>query len=133
VMVALIGGQVSMAIVSLASTMSHAKAGRVRILGVSSSARSRLAPEIPTIGETVRGVELESWVGLFAPAGTPASVLERVNAAIRAAIAAPDVQQRLADQGYDVQGGTPDAFNRLVRADLATYARVIREAGIRAD
>lgn len=130
VMVAVTGGQVSFGIVSLASTMAHAKAGRVRILGVSSSTRSRLAPDIPTIGETVKGVELESWVGLLAPGGTPASVIGTVNAAVLKAIALPDVHQRLVAQGYDVQGGTPQAFDRLIQSDVAKYARVIREAGI---
>ena len=131
VMVALTGGQVSMGIVSLASTMSHMKAGRVRILGVSSGKRSRLAPEIPTIGESVPGVELESWVGLLAPAGTPAQVIRTVNASVLKAIALPEVQQRLRDQGYDVQGSTPEEFGRLIQSDIAKYSKVIREAGIR--
>jgi len=131
VMVALTGGQVSMGIVSLASTMAHMKAGRVKILGVSSGKRSRLAPDIPTIGETVKGVELESWVGLLAPAGTPAQVIRTVNAAVLKAIALPDVQQRLVDQGYDVQGGTPQEFAKLIQSDVGKYSRVIREAGIK--
>jgi len=131
VMVAVTGGQVSMGIVSLASTMSHAKAGRVKILGVGSSRRSRLAPDIPTIAETVPGVELESWVGLMTPAGTPPAIVRAVNAAVLKAVAQQDVRQRLTSQGYDVQGGTPEAFNQLIRSDVATYSRVIREAGIR--
>ena len=133
VMVAVTGGQVSMGIVSLASTMAHAKAGRVKILGVSSSRRSRLAPEIPTIGETVKGVALESWVGLLAPAGTPATILGTVNAAVLKAIAMPDTQQRLVSQGYDVQGGAPAEFTKLIESDLRTYSRVIKAAGIRID
>ncbi len=133
VMVALAGGQVSLGIVSLASTMAHAKAGRVKILGVSSARRSRLAPDIPTIGETVKGVELESWVGLLAPAGTPAQVIKTVNAAVLKAVAMPDTQQRLVAQGYDVQGGSPEEFSALIQSDLKTYSRVIREARITID
>ena len=133
VMVAVTGGQVSMGVVSLASTMSHMKAGRVKILGVSGARRSRLAPDIPTIGETVNGVELESWVGLLAPAGTPAPVIRAVNAAVLKSIAQPDVQQRLVDQGYDVLGGTPEEFSRLIASDVKTYSRVMREAKIRID
>jgi len=133
VMVALTGGQVSMGIVSLASTMGQMKAGRVKILGVSSGKRSRLAPDIPTIGETVPGVELESWVGLLAPAGTPAPILRAVNAAVLKAIAMPDVQQRLVDQGYDVQGGSPEEFAALIRSDVKRYSRVIREARIKVE
>ncbi len=131
VMVALAGGQVSMGVVSLASTMAHAKAGRVKILGVSSSKRSRLAPDIPTISETVRGVELESWVGLLAPAGAPPSVIRTVNAAVAKAVAIPDVAQRLVSQGYDIQGSTPEEFNKLIQSDVAKYSRVIREANIK--
>ena len=132
-MTALVGGQVSMGIVSLASTMAHVKSGRVKILAVSSSKRSRLAPEIPTIGETVKGVELESWVGLLAPAGTPATIVRTINAAVLKAIAMPDVQQQLLGQGYDVQGTTPEEFNKLIQSDLAKYSKVIREANIRVD
>jgi tripartite-type tricarboxylate transporter receptor subunit TctC len=113
--------------------MSFAKAGRVRILAVTSAQRSRLAPDIPTIAETVKGVELESWVGLLAPAGTSPAVIKTVNAAVLKAIAQPDVQQRLVDQGYDVQGGTPEGFNKLIESDVAKYSKVIREAGIRVD
>jgi len=131
VMVALAGGQVSMGVVSLASTMAHAKAGRVKILGVSSSKRSRLAPDIPTISETVKGVELESWVGLLAPAGAPPSVIRAVNAAVTKAVAIPDVAQRLVSQGYDIQGSTPEEFNKLIQSDVAKYSRVIREANIK--
>jgi tripartite-type tricarboxylate transporter receptor subunit TctC len=132
-MTALVGGEVSMGIVSLASTMAFAKSGRVKILAVSSGKRSRLAPDIPTIGETVKGVELESWVGLLTPAGTPATVIRTVNAAVLKAIAMPDTQQRLLAQGYDVQGGSPEEFARLIQSDVKIYSRVIREARITID
>jgi len=133
VMVALAGGQVSMGIVSLASTMAHAKAGRVKILAVGSSQRSRLAPDIPTISETVKGVQLESWVGLLAPAGTPQPIIKQVNAAVLKAIAMPDVQQRLVGEGYDIRGGSADEFGKLIQSDINTYSKVIREANIRVD
>jgi tripartite-type tricarboxylate transporter receptor subunit TctC len=132
-MTALVGGEVSMGIVSLASTMAYAKSGRVKILAVSSSKRSRLAPDIPTIGETVKGVELESWVGLLTPTGTPAAVIRTVNEAVRKVIAMPDTQQRLIGQGYDVQGGSPEEFEKLIQSDVKTYSRVIKEARITMD
>ncbi|MGC2048191.1 MAG: tripartite tricarboxylate transporter substrate-binding protein [Gallionella sp.] len=125
--------QVSMGIVSLASTMAHAKSGRVRILGVSSSKRSRLAPEIPTISETVKGVELESWVGLLVPAGTAQPIIKAVNAAVLKAVAMPEEQQRPVGEGYDIRGSTPEEFGKLIQSDIATYSRVIREAKIRID
>jgi tripartite-type tricarboxylate transporter receptor subunit TctC len=122
-----------MGIVSLASTMAHAKAGRVKILAVGSSQRSRLAPDIPTISETVKGVQLESWVGLLAPAGTPQPIIKQVNAAVLKAIAMPDVQQRLVGEGYDIRGGSADEFGKLIQSDINTYSKVIREANIRVD
>ncbi|HET9404527.1 MAG TPA: tripartite tricarboxylate transporter substrate-binding protein, partial [Burkholderiales bacterium] len=131
VMAAVTGGQVSLGVVSLASTMAHMKAGRVKILGVSSSKRSRLAPDIPTIAETVPGVALESWVGMMAPAGTPPAIIRSINAAVLKAVEMPDVRKRLVSQGYDVQGTTPEVFNQLVQSDLKIYARVIREANIK--
>jgi tripartite-type tricarboxylate transporter receptor subunit TctC len=131
VMVALAGSQVSMGIVSLASTMSHMKAGRVKILAVSSSKRSRLAPDIPTVSETVKGVELESWLGLLVPRGTPAQIVRTVNDSVTKAIAMSDVQRRLIGEGYDLQGSTPEEFGQLIQADVAKYSRVIREAGIK--
>jgi tripartite-type tricarboxylate transporter receptor subunit TctC len=131
VMTALIGGEVSMGVVSLASTMPQVKTGRVKILAVVSGKRSRLAPEIPTVAESVPGVELESWVGLFAPGGTPPQVLRTLNAHVLKAVQLPDVHQRLTAQGYEVQGSTPEEFAKLVRSDLEKYARVIREAGIK--
>ena len=128
---ALVGGQVSMSIASLASTMSYAKSGRVKILAVSSVKRSRLAPDIPTISETVKGVALESWVGLMAPAGTPPAIIKTVNAAVLKAVAQPDTQQRLLGEGYDVQGSTPGEFAAVIRSDVKQYSRVIREARIK--
>jgi len=130
---ALLSNEVGMSIVSLASSMSFAKAGRVRILAVTSAQRSRLAPDTPTISETVKGVELESWVGLLAPAGTPPAIIKTINAAVLKVVAVPETQQRLVDQGYDVQGGTPEAFGKLIESDVAKYSKVIREAGIRVD
>ena len=130
---ALLASEVGMSIVSLASSMQFAKAGRVRILAVTSAQRSRLAPDIPTIAETVKGVELESWVGLLAPAGTPPAIIKTINATVLKVVAIPETQQRLVDQGYDVQGSTPEAFGKLIDADIAKYSKVIREAGIRVD
>ena len=127
----LVGGQVSMSIASLASTMSYAKSGRVKILAVSSVKRSRLAPDIPTISETVKGVALESWVGVMAPAGTPPAIVKTVNAAVLKAVAQPDTQPRLLGEGYDVQGSTPEEFGAVIRSDVKQYSRVIREARIK--
>jgi tripartite-type tricarboxylate transporter receptor subunit TctC len=132
-MTALVTGDVSMGIGSLASTMAFVKTGRVKVLAVASGKRSRLAPDIPTISETVKGVELESWLGLLAPAATPREIVRLLNAHVLKALAMPQVQQRLIDNGYEVQGSTPEEFRKLIESDVAMYSRVIREAKIRAD
>jgi len=132
-MTALVSGDVSMGIGSLASTMAFVKTGRVKVLAVASGKRSHLAPDIPTISETVKGVELENWLGLFAPAATPREIVRVLNAHVLKAIAMPEVQQRLIDNGYDVRGSTPDEFRKLIDSDIAMYSKVIREAKIRVD
>jgi tripartite-type tricarboxylate transporter receptor subunit TctC len=132
-MTALVSGEVSMGIGSLASTMAFVKAGRVKVLAVASGKRSRLAPDIPTISETVKGVELDNWLGLLAPATTPREIVRLLNAHVLKAIAMPELQQRLIDNGYDVQGSTPEEFRKLIDSDITMYSKVIREAKIRAD
>ena len=130
---ALVSGDVSLGIGSLASTMAFVKAGRVKVLAVASGKRSRLAPDIPTISETVKGVELENWLGLIAPAAMPREIVQIVNAHVLKAIAMPEVRQRLIDNGYDVGGSTPEEFRKLIDSDIAKYSKVIREAKIRVD
>ena len=132
-MAAIVSGDVSMGIGSLASTIPFVKAGRVKVIAVISGERSRLAPEIPTISETVTGVALQNWLGLLVPAGTPRETVRVLNAHILKALAMPEVQQRLIDNGYDVQGSTPEEFQKLIESDIAKYSKVIREAKIRAD
>ena len=108
-----------MGIGSLASTIPFVKAGRVKVLAVASGKRSRLAPDIPTISETVKGVELENWLGLLVPAATPREIVRVLNAHVLKALAMPEVQQRLIDNGYDVQGGTPEEFRKRIDSDIA--------------
>jgi tripartite-type tricarboxylate transporter receptor subunit TctC len=132
-MTALVSGDVSMGIGSLASTMAFVKTGRVKVVAIFSGRRSRLAPDVPTVSETLKGVELENWLGLLVPAATPREIVRVLNAHVLKVIAMPEVQQRLIDNGYDVQGSTPEEFRKLINSDIATYSRVIREANIRVD
>lgn len=127
---AIISGQVAMGFASLASASARAKTGRLKILAIASAKRSPLAPDVPTIAETVPGVVLETWIGMMAPAGVPAPVLQKINADVAKAVAVPEVSRHLAALGYDLDPGTPAAMNELIASDLATYARVIREAHI---
>jgi tripartite-type tricarboxylate transporter receptor subunit TctC len=131
VMAALIGAQVNTAVVSVASTVPHMKAGRVRILAVTGSKRAGVVPEVPTFSESIPGLVLDGWIGLLAPKGTPRAIVATLNASAHKVIETADMRQRLAVQGYDVQTSTPGEFGALIRAELVKYARVIREANIR--
>jgi tripartite-type tricarboxylate transporter receptor subunit TctC len=131
VMAALTGAQVNSAVVSVASTVPHMKSGRVRMLAVTGTKRAGVAPEIPTFSETVPGLALDGWIGLLVPKGTPRAVMTTLNASVHKVVNDASMRQRLADQGYDAQSSTPEEFDKVIRADLAKYAKVIREANIR--
>lgn len=131
VMAALTGAQVNAGIVSVASTVPHMKAGRVRMLAVTSATRASIAPDIPTFVETVPGLVLEGWIGLLVPKATPTPVVNSLNTAIRTVLAEMATRQRLVEQGYEVQSSTPVELDKRVRADLSKYAKVIREANVR--
>jgi len=131
VMAALTGAQVNAGVVSVASTVPHMKAGRVRMLAVTGTKRAGVAPEIPTFAETVPGLVLDGWIGLLVPKGTPRAVMATLSASAHKVINEAGMRQRLADQGYDVQTSTVEEINAVIRADLAKYAKVIKEANIR--
>ncbi len=131
VMAALTGAQVNSGVVSVASTVPHMKAGRVRMLAVTGTKRAGVAPEIPTFAETVPGLVLDGWIGLLVPKGTSRATMAALSTSVHKVINDAGMRQRLADQGYDVQSSTPEEFDKLIRTDLAKYAKVIREANIR--
>lgn len=132
-MAAILTGEVGMGFASLASVRVYEKAGRVRILAIASTKRSSLAPDVPTLNETLPGVIVETWVGMVAPASVPRPVLRKINADVTKVVTMPEVSKRLIDQGYDLQPDSPEAMDRLVQSDLVKYAKVIREAKIRGD
>lgn len=129
-MTAIISGQVQMGFSSLASARVHEKAGRIRILAIASAKRSQLAPDLPTIAETVPGVVLDTWVGMVAPAGVPPRILKKINADLLRVLAEPATARRLTNHGYDLVPGSPADMDRLIRSDIATFTKVIRAAKI---
>lgn len=131
VMAALAAGEVNAGIVSLASTVPHMKAGRVTILGVTGRKRSPSAPDIPAIAETLPGFDMDGWIGFLVPAGTPRKTVDAFNAALQKTVARADMREKLASQGFDAQGGTPEEFAAVIRNDVAKYSKVIAKAGIR--
>ena len=112
----------------------HAQAGRVHALAVSGKRRASSLPEVPTLEEAgVPGYEVNAWSGIITRAGVPRPVLERLNAAVNAAIVAPQTKERLAQFGSEGGGGTPEEFAALIRRDSAKWAEVIRRSGARID
>jgi tripartite-type tricarboxylate transporter receptor subunit TctC len=106
----------------------------VRVFAVTTPKRSAVAPDLPTVAETgVPNYALTAWVGIFAPAGTPPEMVARMNTAINAALAFPDVKERLIKIGGEPLPGPPEQLGQLLREDFAKYGKVIREAGIKAE
>jgi tripartite-type tricarboxylate transporter receptor subunit TctC len=132
--IALLGGESQASLAVIASLVGHIRGGRLRALGVSSLERARSLPDVPTIASAgVPGFEMSPWIGLFAPAGTPRPVIDRLNAELQRVLAQPDVAQSLADQGLDPWMATPDAFTQRVAADFEKYGRLVRLTGARVD
>jgi tripartite-type tricarboxylate transporter receptor subunit TctC len=128
---ATIAGEVHLAIPVLASATSHVKAGRLRMLAVTSARRSQAVPDVPTAAEAgVSGYVYETWFGLFAAAGTPQSLLAKLNQATVKALGMKDVRDQLATQGVEAATSTPAELGRILRDDTATWAKIIKSAGI---
>lgn len=129
----LLGGQIAFAIDPIASHIANIRSGKVKALAVAGGARSSLLPDVPTLLESRLPVEASGWVGLFAPAGTPAAVSRRISDEARWATSQPDVRERLALAGVEPSASTPEEFTSHVRGELDKWGRVIRERGIRID
>ena len=128
----LVAGQVHIMFAIIQSSLPYVKAGRLKALAVSSAKRSLSAPEVPTIMESgVAGFEFISWNGVHVPAATPKPVAGKLNTELLRVITAPDVKEKMFGLGMDIAGGTPEEFGALVRSDIAKWAKVIREAGIK--
>ena len=110
-----------------------AKGGKVRPLGVTLARRSEQLPDVPAIGEVVKGFVGDSWHGLFAPAGVPPAIVDRVSAEVAKALAAPEVRKRLMDISLEPVGSTPAEFAAIVKNDYEKWGRVIRDAKIKLD
>lgn len=129
-----IGGQLPLVFASLPSALSYIKAGQLRPLAVSGDRRSPLLPEVPTIGEAVKGYSGTLWIGLFVPSGVPAAVTDRLVEASKTALAAADLRQKLEQAGVEMAPPTtPAAFASLLADDLAKWAKIIKTSGAAVD
>ena len=125
----LIAGQVQLMFNAMPSTLPHVKSGRLRALAITARERSPLAPDLPTVAETLPGYEITTWFGILAPAGTPAQIVNKLNHEIVAILQLPEIRTRLADMGVDVSGSTPDAFAAYIRTELVKWADIIKATG----
>ena len=130
----LIAGHVQVMWESLNSISPHARSGKVRPLAVSGARRSPGFPDLPTIAEAgVPGYEAGTWTGVIAPAGLPRPILDRLNAAVNAAIRSPMFVERFAQIGDEPAGGTPEDFAALIGKDSAKWAEVVKRSGAKID
>jgi tripartite-type tricarboxylate transporter receptor subunit TctC len=130
----LIAGQTSLLFATMPTVLPQVQAGRLKALAVTSSARAPAAPQLPTIAEAaLPGYSVTNWIGVFAPAGTPRDVIVKLNREIVRIMQAPDIQKRLANEGAKFTPLTPDEFTAFVKAEIAKWAKVVKEAGIRVD
>jgi tripartite-type tricarboxylate transporter receptor subunit TctC len=127
-----LSGQVPLVASNVLTALPHLRAGRLRALGVTSATRVNALPEVPTIAEAgVPGYAAVQWYGLLGPAGTPTAAIERLNAEVVRALDLPDVRERLAADGAEPAGGTPEAFGRFIAEEVRKWAGVARAAGLK--
>jgi tripartite-type tricarboxylate transporter receptor subunit TctC len=130
----LIAGQVHVTFGDLIAAFPHAKGGRLRALGITSTKRASSLPDVPTIAESgVPGYDAVGWFGTFAPARTPAPIVDALQKAIASYLAKPDAREKLAALGADVVASRPDEFARVLKADIERWARVVKASGAKVE
>jgi tripartite-type tricarboxylate transporter receptor subunit TctC len=132
-MMDVMANQIPLVMTGLPNLLPQHRAGRIRILAITDAKRSAVAKEIPAIGETVPGYEFRNWFGLVVARSTPQTLVRQINQDVNRILGVSDVRQLLQEQGFDVIGGTTAEFEKVVEADTAKFAKVIRDAGIKAD
>lgn len=132
--IALLGNEVQFMFAGLLPAQVQIKANKLRAVAVTSAKRSAFIPDLPTVAESgLPGFEVIGWYGVLAPAGTPPSIVRRLNAEIVKILGLPDIRERIAGQGAEVVGDTPAQFEAFLRADVARWAPVIKASGARAE
>ena len=130
----LLGGNLPVAVDNIATAIQHVNAGKLRALAVTSATRSVVAPDVPTMAESgLAGYDISSWQAVFAPAGTPAPIVERLYTEISRILKTPDIQKRLGDLGLNISDMTPAQLSALVKSDVPRLGKIVKESGAKAD
>ena len=130
----LLGGTVPMAMPGTAGMVAHIKAGKLRPLAVSGSTRSPQLPDVPTLAESgITDYSAYVWLGLLAPKGTPAAIIERLHSELKAALATPEVRSHFTDAGIEINGSTPAEFDAYFRDERDRWARIVKDTGAKID
>jgi len=130
---AVLAGDVQVLVSNIGTVLSQIRAGKLRAIAVTSATRAAVLPDVPTVGETVKGYESRTWYALFAPAGTPPAVVNKLSNAITEALKVPEVNKQLVEMGYEPKANTPAQMATLYREDIATWAKVIKLSGAKAE
>jgi len=129
----LLGGQVQLVFAVVPAALPLMQTNKLRALGVTSAKRTSLAPELPTIAESLPGFEVIGWYGVLAPTGTPADVVARLNAAVIAALKNPELRERFVTLGADPLGTTPQVFSHFIRTELVKWGKAVKDSGARVE
>ena len=134
IITSLLSGQVQFAFPTFSTALPQVRAGKLRALGVTGAKRNPQLPDAPTMLEAMSpGFELEAWFGLWAPAGTPGDIVKRLGADVDAILRDPEFRAKLAADGSEVVGGTPEEFASYVKSEAAKWAKVVQDSGARVD
>lgn len=128
-----VAGQVPMTFGSLAGLMPFVRSGQLRALGACTEKRTQLAPDLPTLAETIPGLYANAWYGLFVPAGTPKEIISKLNTEIVKLMDNPEMRERLVGLGVEAAPGTPDQLATLLRDDLVRWAKIVKDSGAQLD
>lgn len=129
----LLAGQTSMLFATMPTVLPHAKAGKLRALATIGDSRAAATPELPTVGESLKGFEVSNWIALFAPAGTPPEIVRRWNGEVIRIMQSPEIQARLPNEGARFTPHTPEQFSSFVKSEIAKWAPVVKASGAKVD
>jgi tripartite-type tricarboxylate transporter receptor subunit TctC len=129
----MLGGEVQVMFDNLPSSLPHIQSGKLRALGVTTAKRAAALPDVPTVGDTVKGYEASAFFGVVVPKNTPRAIIDKLNKEVNNALADPGMQKKLADLGGTIIPGTPEDFGKLLAQETEKWAKVVKAVGLKVD